>query len=64
MSRSKSTGAPAVFPFVSGSSWPAATGTASVDSGSRKACSMRWVWNVSSKTCAAEANASSASPLA
>ena len=26
---------------------PSASGTASVDSGSRKACSMRWVWNTS-----------------
>ena len=27
-------------------------GTASVDSGSRNACSMRWVWNTSCTTCA------------
>ena len=39
------------------------TGTASVDSGSRKACSMRWVWNVSVTVCGRRA-AASTSPRA
>ena len=39
-------------------------GTASVDSGSRNACSMRWVWYTSCTTCALAANAASTSPRA
>ena len=44
------------------SSTPSSRGTASDDSGSRNACSMNCVWNVSWTTCAADARAASASP--
>ena len=40
----------------------AVSGTARVDSGSRKACSMRCVWNVSVTTCALVASCASTSP--
>ena len=43
------------------SSVPSSCGTASVDSGSRKACSMRWVWNTSWTVWALAARAASAS---
>ena len=42
----------------------AGSGTASVDSGSRKACSMRCVWNTSCTVWALAANAASTSPRA
>ena len=41
---------------------PSGRGSASVDSGSRKACSMRWVWNTSCTTWALAARAASTSP--
>ncbi len=40
------------------------TGATRVDSGSRNACSMRWVWNTSCTTCALAASAASTSPRA
>jgi hypothetical protein len=43
---------------------PDPDGTASDDSGSRKACSMRWVWNTSWIVCALAASSPSTSPRA
>src|SRR6187549_2217651 len=43
---------------------PSSCGTARVDSGSRNACSMRWVWYTSCTTCALPANPASTSPRA
>ena len=43
---------------------PSSVGTARVDSGSKKACSMRWVWNTSWMVWALAANAASTSPRA
>ena len=43
---------------------PLPLGTARVDSGSKKACSMRWVWNTSWTVWALAARAASVSPRA
>ena len=47
--------------LVAAGVYPSPVGIATVDSGSRNACSMRWVWNVSCTVKALAANASSKS---